>query len=352
MHSKKFSYSIDNSEINNISRICVIAWGLIGDVFIRVPVIEALRKRFPDSEITVIVESLTRPVFEYNPAVDHVFVINRKKQPLLQYVASTLKNIIKLRKYKYDLVIDLYGGGSSPTISRLSKAKIILGFDHKKKLRKSYNLLVKQPDFCRQWILDFGKMLKPLGVDEKNIRVGTTFIYPNADSKVIEHFFQDDKRYFCINLGARDPVKCWPIDKYVELAKRINKAQGLIPMVLTNPGQEELAQEFMQKYQGEAVNPPVLPLGQVGALMDRCLFTITGDTSLMHMSFGLHKPTLVLFAYTRPEWHIVDDCKIEYCFNENPVSKYWRCGKPWGDKNISVSQAFDKAEKLIADINI
>lgn len=352
MTNKEYGYSIAPSELDGVNKICIIAWGLIGDVFIRVPIVEAVKEKFPDAEITVITESITLPIFEYNPAVDHIFVFNRNKTPLSKYLFISARNILALRQQKFDMCIDLYMGGSSPLVTRLSKSRIRLGFDHKKKLRDAYNLLVRKPDFCQQWILDLARVLEPLGISGNSVRVGTTFIYTEADSQRVDHYFSPGKNYFCVNLGSRDSLKCWPVKNHVDLAGRINRSLGYVPLVLTNPGQERLARDFTNLYKGEVLNPPVLPLGQVGALMDRCLFTITGDTSLMHMSFGIHKPTLVLFTHTRPEWHIVEDCRIEYCFHEDPRSKDLPCNKPWGDRNISVDHAFGKAQQLIADIDV
>ncbi len=340
-------YSLESAALNEINKICIIAWGLIGDVFIRVPVVEAVRQRFPAAKITVVIETLTKPVFEYNQHVDEVLVFDRNKHPLYKYIYFSIKNIIYMRKKKFDLCIDLYAGGSSPVISKLSNATIRLGLDHKKKLRKSYNLFVNRPEYCRQWIKDFALLLVPLGIQVEDVRIGTSFAYSNADNKAIIDYLDVNKKYICINLATSDVAKCWSVQKYLKLAQYIYQQYGLIPVVLSNPGQEQLAREFVEFYQNELVNPPVLPLCQVGALIDLCEYMITGDTSLMHMSFGLKKPTLALFTYTRPEWHIVEDCILEYCFKENMESKNWRCGKPWGGKDINLSEVISKFDRLV-----
>ncbi len=340
-------YSLEPAAIAKINNICIISWGLIGDVFIRVPLVEAVRQHFPAAKITVVIEMLTKPVFEYNRDIDTILVFDRKKHPLYKYLFFAIKNIIMMRREKFDLCIDLYAGGSSPVVAKLSNAPIRLGFDHKKKLRKSYNLFVKTPNYCRQWIKDFALLLSPLGIQEDDVRVGTSFNYSDGDKNAINGYLDKSKKYFCINLATSDVAKCWPVEKYLHLAQHIYEQYSLIPVVLTNPGQEELAEQFVNLYSEEMVNPPLLSLGQVGALIDLCEYMITGDTSLMHMSFGLKKPTLVLFTYTRPEWHIVEDCTLEYCFSENLQSENWRCGKPWGGKNISLNEAISKFDRLV-----
>jgi len=340
-------YSLQQSEIDKINSICIIAWGLIGDAFIRVPVVEAVRHRFPGAKITVVIETLTKPVYEYNEHVDRLIVFDRNKFPLYKYLFFAIKNILAMRKQKYDLCIDLYAGGSSPMLTRLSNARVRIGFDHKKSLRKSYNLLVKKPDFCRQWIKDYALLLSPLKINVEQVRVGTSFYYSSDDNNAISSYLDTRKNYFCINLPTSDIAKCWPVEKYLQLAQYIYEKHNLVPVVLTNPGQQELAAQFVSSFQFEMVNPPVLPLLEVGALIDQCEYTITGDTSIMHMSFGLKKPTLVLFTHTRPEWHLVEDCIHEYCFVENLESKNWRCERPWGDKNLNLDFVIFKFDKLV-----
>lgn len=337
---------INPEELRAIESVCVIAWGLIGDVFIRVPVVEQLKIEFPDKKIIVVVESIARPVFEESRFVDEVVTIDRDKNSRFEYLLRHYRGVRRLRQLNVQLCIDMYGGGSSPLLSCLSGAKYRVGFDHKFKHRIAYNVPVPCPAYCRQWIKDFALLLGPLGIRPEKVRVGTSFSYAEADNKAVTKYLEPGNHYVCINLGARDPVKCWPVEKYVELAKRINQQTGYIPLVLTNPGQEYLASSFTRKYGTRCVNPPVLPLGQVGAIIDACDYMITGDTSLMHMAFGLHKPTLVLFTYTRPEWHLVQDCHVQYCFRDDPTSKNWRCGKPWGTKDISVDEVFAKFLQL------
>ncbi len=54
-------------ELGDIGTICVLGWGLKGDLFIRIPLIEALKERFPQARITVVVDPGNVIVLENHP---------------------------------------------------------------------------------------------------------------------------------------------------------------------------------------------------------------------------------------------------------------------------------------------
>ncbi|MBI1422074.1 MAG: hypothetical protein GC149_01325 [Gammaproteobacteria bacterium] len=336
---------IPKSDIHNV---CFLFWGLIGDVFIRVSILETFKKFYPNTRITVIVDPPAEPVLRNHPDVDEVYVFDRKKKPRIKYFTGILRNSFILRRKRFDLFVNLYSGGSSPLVTRLVNARIRLGFDHTANLRRVNNLLVKHPSLCLHWTRQFATILIPLGIANSDVRKGTSFY---CDDKALSlaqaQFSNDSHEYIAVNLGARVAEKRWSISRYIELCKILNSAYGLCPMVLTNPGMEELASQFCEEYAayGHSLKIPLLPLNDVAAVMLHAKFVITGDTSIMHLSFGLKLPTLVLFTYTRPEIVAPDDCLHEDCFIPNENNKD-ECGNPFGSNDIPVSMAVEKFEKL------
>ncbi len=350
MSAKYYGYSIDASELEDIKKICVIAWGLIGDVFFRVPIIEALAERFPDARITVIVDPAGKAVVENHPDCDEVVVISRNKSNPLSYLTGFIFHVLQLQKQHFDLLVNLYSGGSSPALTRLSGARIRLGFDHTPALRKANNLLVKTPDFCRHWTKDLGKKLRPLGIGDDKIRRGTTFVIPDQAKLEAEKLLAGQTRLVAFNLGAGVAEKRWPVERFVELAGKIHDKYGLKPVVFTNPGMEALSREFAEQYGKQQCDVmPLLPLTTVAAIMRQCVAVVTGDTSLMHLAIGVKVPNLTLFTYTRPEIVEPEDCLHVACFVEDPQILN-RCHKPVGTSDIPVATALDKFNELMSKI--
>lgn len=351
--AKVYGYRIEPSELEGIERICVLCWGLLGDVLLRVPVIEALARRFPNAKITLLVDPAAVAVIANHPVCHEVLPFSRNKRRITGYILDFVRKVIYLRNRKFDLSVNLYSGGSSPLVTRLVGARIRLGFDHTRALRKANNLLVKTPSFCGHWTRALGRTLEPLGIPANEIRCGGSFYCSDRAQQFAREFLaQTSARYIAINLGARVPEKRWPVEHYAKLATQIADRYGLQPLVFTNPGMEELAGEFAEKYSGSKPykQVPVVSLGRVAALLEQVFIMITGDTSLMHLAFAVKCPTLVLFTHTRPEVVEPDDCQHMPCFIENKNSLD-ECGLAHGTADIPVEYALQKFDTLYGQID-
>lgn len=338
--------------LDNIRTICILGWGLKGDLFIRVPVIEAVKKRFPEARITVVVDPNNMDVLDNHPDVSDVFAFSRKKKPLASYLAGSIANIRKLRRRHFDLSINLYSGGSSPLIMRLVNARVRLGFDHSKALRKSNNLLAHHPSFCQHWTRAFAHVLQPLGVDPLGVRLGTSY-YCREESraKAVELLAPyGDTRLLAINLGAGGEEKRWPVERFVALAALAHDEYAMMPVVLTNPGMEFLSDQFMAGYQGHgnALHLPRLPLDIEAAVMERCDVVLTGDTALMHIASGLKRPVLALFTDTRPEAVEPEDCPFVACYVETADKD--ECGRPKVSRQLPVDVVAEGLRRLMQGV--
>jgi len=228
-------------------------------------------------------------------------------------------------------------------------ARIRLGFDHTPALRASNNLLVKHPDLSKQWNRAFGSVLQPLGINPAEIRAGTSFYCTGEAERFAEEFLRDTRQKLtAINLGAGKDIKRWPIENFVSLAAQIANKYDLHPLVLSNPGMTELADQFAEQYKkvGPFVKAPLVYLDKDAALMKRCQFVITGDTSIMHLAFALKIPTLILFTHTRPEPVLPEDCLYRYCFIPDP-SVMDEFGLAVASPNIAVETAMEKFNELV-----
>ena len=333
--------------LDKVSTILVLCWGLIGDVFIRVPLLEALRKRFPHAHIAVVVDPVAVAVLENHPDCDEVISFDRNKKQRWRYLTETAARLLDLRRRRFDLCLNLYIGGSSNRFSRFINADIRVCFDHTAELRWANNVWVPCPSFADNWTKALGTMLRPLGIADDQIRRGTSFHCSAAAIEYARALVRDKPGPLAaFNLGAGGSDKRWAVENFVALARAIHDRHGLAPLVFTNPGMEELATAFGRLYGESAVVVPLLPLARVGALMLECDYVVTGDTALMHLAFGLKRPTLVLFTYTRPEMVSPDDAPCIGCFVENASGEMYR-GKLAGSVDVPVELAIERFGDLV-----
>lgn len=338
---------IPDVELEKIDNICVISWGLIGDVFIRIPLLEAVKQRFPNARLTVIVDPVAVVALEQHPAIDEVVKLSRKSRPFLKYLANTLLTSYHLNRKNFDLSIDLYGGGSSNLLTRLINARLRISFGHKRSLRKVNNFLVDLPEFSGHWTVELGNMLLPLGI--KQVRRGTSYYCSKQTLQFADEWLADKPaRKLVINLGAGAENKIWDIKNYVELAERIQQNHAIHPIVLTNPGQGYLVDEF-SRHASDKLEFTVLPetsFANVAAVISRVGLIITGDTSIMHLAFGLKCPTLGIFTRTRPEVVDPEDCLHVACFKQGIEKDHY--GKFYGTQELNPETCYAQFEKLIS----
>ena len=295
-------YELSQAKINKIETICVFCWGRLGDVFIRSPIIDALNKNFPNAAITVVTDTAAARAFNPYTTKYNIFPFKRLSKGKINSFLQNIRNIRDLRKHKFDLSVDLYGGGSSPLISYLVSAMTRLSFDHRVKLRLSSNLLAPYPHGIKHWSQSLGSMLAPLRIDYMSI--GTDVIYDCDDKsrKDVAHLFNNtDTYYIGLNLGASTLDKAWPIKNITKLLITLRSKIDITPVVFFNPGQEDLSEEFLHDYPHNCISLRGFDFEHEAAALERCNILITGDTSLMHLATGVKTPVFTLFFTTRPE---------------------------------------------------
>lgn len=296
------NYEISQTKIDKIESICVFCWGRLGDVFVRTTIIDALNKRFPHAAITVVTDPAAARAFNPLTTKYTIFPFRRIGKNKLKSFLRNIHNIKLLRKKKFDLSIDLYGGGSSPLISYLIASKIRLAFDHRIKLRMASNLLAPYPHGIEHWSQSIGSMITPLGIDHKKISTDVIYQCDNQSRAKVDHLFKTpDTYYIGVNLGASTLDKAWPVHDTVDFLTTLSGSTNLTPVIFFNPGQEMLSEQFISLYPHECVSLKGLNFEQEAAALERCDIFITGDTALLHLSTGVKTPVFGFFFDTRPE---------------------------------------------------
>ncbi|MDQ3487101.1 MAG: lipopolysaccharide heptosyltransferase, partial [Acidobacteriota bacterium] len=105
--------------------ILLIRLRLIGDVVFTTPIPRALKRVFPDAHLTYLVEPAAAPVVARNPSVDDVVIVPRSRGA--QRIVDDMKLAWRLRRSRFDLVIDLHGGPRSSWLAFATRAPQRIG---------------------------------------------------------------------------------------------------------------------------------------------------------------------------------------------------------------------------------
>src|SRR5258706_15500767 len=89
-------------------RILVVRLRLIGDVVLTTPLVRALKRRYPDAQLTYLVEPAAAPIVRGNPHLSDIVIVPKSRG--LIRVRDDIAIARRLRHAHFDVVIDLHGG--------------------------------------------------------------------------------------------------------------------------------------------------------------------------------------------------------------------------------------------------
>lgn len=287
--------------------IGIICWGLLGDVLMRTPVVHAIRQIFPNAKITVIVDPIGEEIFRYNLDVDEIFLFDRKNKPKWKYVINKITGMLKVRNYKFDLLIDLYSSKSSANLLRLSGASYRVGFTHSHLTDKTYNLPF--PDEFKRASshhLSRGllKVVSIFGYDFEEYNIRPRFLLRSDTQNIMAKYLAEFnlKRTYVLNLGSGGTEKILSMEKSFQQVKFLYEQYRYCPLIVCNPGQEYLQQQFVNDYMISSMLPygalRKLSLEEIGAVMHLSTFIITPDTGLYHLAVAIDLPLFGVFTCT------------------------------------------------------
>ncbi|KAJ9431297.1 heptosyltransferase-3 [Candidatus Pantoea symbiotica] len=292
-----------------------------GDMLLTTPAINALRQRYPQANIDVLLYKETRPMLEAHPAIRQLHIIDRnwKKEGGWQKFRHEMALLSAVRACHYDLVINLADQWRSAIITGLSGAPVRIGFAfHKRQTafwRWIHNHLVSTADHNQLHTVEQNMAaLKPLGINAAGAKASMHF--SAADQQIVQDVLAQHAvklPFVVVQPTSRWLFKCWEDEKVAQLIDAL-VAEGRTVVLTAAPDQKEMAmianiQSLCHSHNVVSLAGE-LSLPQLAALIDAAQLFIGVDSAPMHMAAALETPCLALFGPTKLQ--------------------HWR---PWGDHN-------------------
>jgi len=281
----------------------------LGDLLAGVSLFRAIKEKFPESHITLIVSPLNHPGIVKNKFIDRIFIFDKKKiyNPFYFY------KFVKLLREEYDLVIvpvTVSVSFTSNLLARFSSSKIRIGpRSLNGKINRSAFLFDrrisidwrKHPDSnVAERILD---ILKPFGITTNNYRSEISF-----DNKDIESVSESLKEInmkagellIGFHVGAGKAQNRWSLQKYISLIKMLDENYK-VKFYLTGSTKDKEEIKFLQdKSQIHLTIFANKPIPVVAALISKSDLFICNDTGIMHVAGSTDVPQISIFGPTNP----------------------------------------------------
>ena len=117
-------------------KILVMKFRNIGDVLLTTPLVENLRRIYPDAQIDFALNKGTEAMIEGNPNVQNIHVYDRaniKEVGFFKRLWRELKFIRAIKKQKYDIAVQTTTGDRGIIVAKYAKIKTIVGCEGKNK---------------------------------------------------------------------------------------------------------------------------------------------------------------------------------------------------------------------------
>ncbi|MER3415964.1 MAG: glycosyltransferase family 9 protein [Gemmataceae bacterium] len=285
-------------------RIALVKPSALGDIVHALPVLEALRLRFPRAHITWIVQPAYAPLLIGHPALDAVLYFDRPvyggSSGWLRAAEAIQRLWHDVRRAHFDLVIDLQGLLRSGLLAVASGARTRIGLaDAREGARWCYTHCIPTAGLVHA-VDRYWSVAEALGVGHgpKRFRVP---IPAQASAQAEQLLAACRPPYVAIHPGARWETKRWPLASFLALAERIHQHVGGTIVWIGSVEEARRCQHLLPTGDGHLSLVGKTPLPLLAALLHRCHLVVSNDSGPLHLAAALGRPVLAPFLCTRPE---------------------------------------------------
>ncbi len=278
------------------SKVIVVALGFLGDTLQLIPALWEIKRNYPGAKLHVATTPLGGEVLQLLPCVDRVWPLARN--PRQSSWRQDGRTIRALRREHFDLAINL-SGADRPTIWTA-----LIGARH------SVAHTGPRTHFWSKWLIRHWVPRQPPGmpVAEQHLRVleacGLNLAVPRWDfpvpstvSQKVEALVPADALHFSVS--ASHPLKEWPVERWVDLAKQLIAIHPHLRIVATGssqPREQERLRLLAAGVRSAAVKTlPALSLAEMAAVLPSCRLHVGADSGVLHLAVVVGLPTISLF---------------------------------------------------------
>src|SRR3954468_21677637 len=319
----------------------------IGDLILTTPTIAALREKFPDASISLVVSAAVKELLPAITGIDKVYEIRGKTDDALDWVALSLG--------KFDYCLDFTRNDRSAFLTFLSGARKRITADHpqlRTKLRaRSYNELVDAPVGFLHTVDYHLALLKPLGIENASRAIQLTL--PDATIREAESLLGRTGDFVCFHPGSARAEKFWEPARWAETIDHCANQPG-ITCILTG-GRSAIEQAQIAAIQKASRSKPVDLSGKnsllpLAALVRKARLLVTVDSAPMHFAAAWNTPQVVLFGPTNPfHWHPRSESALVLLGETGaPVTEFNPKQRAVAMNRISTKPVIDAMEALLS----
>jgi heptosyltransferase I len=307
------------------AKILLIKLSAVGDVVHTIPVLNKLRRRYPDAQLDWLATPAIGELLRPHPAISNVVEFARD-----DWTAPwrPIRLAAKLRRTRYDLVVDMHGQFRTAIFTLATGAPVRIGFD-----RPRANVWDasprKFPEETRKhawqgaregsWLAYTHHIPVPtldIHAVDRYLNVGpllgldagpADFSFPisaEANHRIdalLDYYDAAGKKLAVLAPGTIWETKQWRRAGFAEVARHF--LQKDFAVVLAGAARERAACAEVAKLEPGVINlAGETTLSELAALIRRAAICVANDSGPMHLAVALDRPVVSVFGPTDPIW--------------------------------------------------
>ncbi len=293
-------------------KILIVLIAGIGDLVLASKSIRAIRNGFPNSRIDLVTSNDSMSLSSQYAYIDHVWgfpIREMRKNKLI--IFSMLKIIIKLRKIKYNTIINLHpvasirGAFLMSLLFSMLRAYVKVGHDFK---GFSFFLNKKIPTNIfknKHYVNIYINIAQFIGgkPDDRGIDV----FYDKFSEEKWQHLFSkrshiENIPILAINPGGDRPNRRWHPDRFASVADYFIDRCNAYIIILGGPSEKYISQNIQNAMHNTVMNlAGKLSLNDLVYIIKQVDLLITNDSAPMHIAAALNTKQVAIFGPQTPK---------------------------------------------------
>jgi ADP-heptose:LPS heptosyltransferase len=273
----------------DVRSILVVRPGGIGDAILSLPLLSALREKFPEARVDILAERRNAPAYEIEESPSRVY----------RYDEEPLRTFRTLAAARYDLVVDTEQAHRLSTVAvNFLAPRYLCGFDSFGRGRLLTH--AARYDEGTYEVLSFLSLLGALTGETPRFDADAPFLHPAPRWRAWAQGAVPsggDRPMAAFMPVAGNPHRLWPPARFAAVGEHLC-GKGFDIVLLGGPDAAAAAGEIEAALPaGRVVNLVGRHhLGQTAAALERTKLCLTPDTSVLHLAYAVGVPTVSLFG--------------------------------------------------------
>lgn len=337
--------------------ILVVEYWNLGDFVMLTPFLKNLRLHYPKAHIALLASPRTVPMAQEQELVDEIIPVTvpwarhmaRRKKYFSRHWGEYIRCIARLRARRFDLGFTARVDIRDNFLLWVGKVRQRVGYGYGyggSLLTDVVTPDLSRPHYSERWLQLLEHLKKPILDRRPELRLGAE--QRDFAKRFLEEVgIENGEVVIGIHSGARNAVRQWGNDRFLEVSRRLRRAFPVKILWFRDPGTAETSND-------EELIPVNLPLKEFLAVLSECRVVVCNDTGPMHMASGLGVPVVAVFGPTQPEWFapIGEDHKIVirrevWC---RPCFDYCIFDQPYCLRVVTVDSVYEAAAQALRAI--